>query len=129
MNRTITQIRRHSTILVVGAYVAAIVTLTWLTVANYLGDQLFGIILAEILAFPISFAGTSLRGWLAEALMGEQYSDTTRVSDYVLLGWPGIVMAAILTLLLMRNRTRAVGVTTGSDPGRGHHHRRTLHHL
>ena len=114
MNRTITQIRRRSTMLVAGAYVAAIVTLTWLTVANCLGDQLFGIILEVMLAFPISLVGTSLRGWLADALMGEQYSDPTWVSDYVLLSWPGIVMAAILTLLLIRNRTRAIGVAAGS---------------
>ncbi|GIH66309.1 hypothetical protein Msi02_71260 [Microbispora siamensis] len=105
--------------LTVCAYAAAVLTLTWMTEEGYLGDAMYGVLTMVLMAFPLSLVGTSLYGTLKDAIVGQRHDDPTYgwnynyAWDYVLMAWPGIVMAIALMLLLRRRRTRSAGQVVG----------------
>ncbi|MBT2231656.1 hypothetical protein [Nonomuraea sp. NEAU-A123] len=108
MMRIISRTLRLPAAVTVLSYMAAVCALTWLTVDNHLGDQLYGKLLMLLMAFPVSLATLPTDSWLRVTLIGEPAVDIT-FWDYFLLAWPGVVLAIILTLLLIRQRTRIAG--------------------
>ncbi|RCG21928.1 hypothetical protein DQ384_36285 [Sphaerisporangium album] len=119
MIRVIARVRSLPTAMIVCAYAAAVLTLTWLTQDGYLGDAAYGVMAMILLAFPLSLVGTSLYGMLKDAIIGQKHDDPTYgwnydySWDYVLMAWPGIVTAVALALLLTQRRTRPAATTVG----------------
>ncbi|MEU6410936.1 hypothetical protein [Microbispora sp. NPDC046933] len=119
MIRVIARVRGLPVALTVCAYAAAVLTLTWLTQAGYLGDAMYGVMTMILMAFPLSLVGTSLYGTLKDAVIGQKHDDPTYGWnydygwDYVLMAWPGIVTAVVLMLLLRGRRTRPMGRVAG----------------
>ncbi|MEV0974276.1 hypothetical protein [Microtetraspora glauca] len=105
--------RRHglSAAITVLSYTAAVCTLTWLTIDNRLGDQLYGHLTMLLVAFPVSIVAFLAGSWLSHALIGEHGTAITYGWDFFVLAWPGIVLAVILAILLFRRRAagRAIG--------------------
>ncbi|MFC5826073.1 hypothetical protein [Nonomuraea insulae] len=95
------------------SYVAAIALLTWATINGQLGGYLYGWILMTVLAFPASLLNLFLDGPLRHALIGEPSSDEISVWSYVILAWPGLLMALVLAWSLARHRTRRVAHIAG----------------
>ncbi|WP_214408394.1 hypothetical protein [Sphaerisporangium fuscum] len=93
------------------AYGAAVVTITWATVSNFLGDQLYGILIMLILALPMSIVDWLVGDMVFNVLRGP--ADTAGVTwDFIALAWPGIAMTIVLAVLLTRRRRRP-GLVTG----------------
>lgn len=119
MIRAIAQVRGLPVALAVCAYAAAVLTLTWMTQGNHLGDPAYGVLTMLLMAFPLSLVGSSLHGTLKDAIIGQKHDDPTYgwnydyAWDYVLMAWPGVVTACVLALLLTRRRTRAAGRVAG----------------
>ncbi|MFF4778653.1 hypothetical protein ACFY05_38100 [Microtetraspora fusca] len=84
------------------SYAAAVFTLTWLTIDNRLGDQLYGRLLMLLTAFPASVLGLLVDSWLYSAVVGDDASLAAIVWDYVLLAWPGAALAVCLAFALVR---------------------------
>ncbi|WP_153054658.1 hypothetical protein [Planomonospora sphaerica] len=103
------------TVLVVCTYMVAVFTLVWLTESGRLGDGLYGSLVMIIMAFPLSLVGSSLYGPLKNVIIGQKHTDPTYGWnynydwEYLLKGWPGVVTALLLAILLTRRRTRPVG--------------------
>ncbi|MEV1239131.1 hypothetical protein ACIBO2_18760 [Nonomuraea sp. NPDC050022] len=117
MIRAITRGHSLPTVLIAGAYTAAVLTLTWLTTGGYLGDRLYGSLFMAMIAFPLSLVASPLSEALKGAVLGPndspaywEYSDDL---EYALMSWPGIVTAVVLVLLLTRRSTRLVGLGAG----------------
>ncbi|WP_424534375.1 hypothetical protein ACOZ38_29295 [Sphaerisporangium viridialbum] len=94
------------------AYGAAVVTVTWATVSNFLGDQIYGRLIMVILALPVSIVDWLVGDMVFNALRGGPADTSSGVLDFIALGWPGIAMAIILAILLMRHR-RWLGLVAG----------------
>jgi hypothetical protein len=95
------------------AYVAAVAFLTWATINNHLGDQIYGRLVMSIMSFPISiidwFAGDNLFA----ALRGERHGVDTACWDYMPLSWPGVMTAIVLAILMTLSRTQRAGRIMG----------------
>ncbi|WP_433348958.1 hypothetical protein ACQP25_35280 [Microtetraspora malaysiensis] len=94
------------------SYAAAVFTLTWLTIDNRLGDQLYGHLLMLLTAFPASVPGLLIDSWLYSAVIDNDAFFTAAVRDFLLLAWPGAALAAFLSFLLVRRPAagRALGM-------------------
>jgi hypothetical protein len=85
---------------IVIAYGTAVMTLAWATVSNYLGEQIYGRITMTIMALPFSIVD-----WLVGAAVfnvlrgGPTYASGW---DLAAMAWPGIAMAIVLAVLMMR---------------------------
>ncbi|SEN23082.1 hypothetical protein [Nonomuraea pusilla] len=108
-----TRFRGLPTALIVGAYAAAVLTLTWLTREGFLGDAAYGVMAMVIMALPLSLVGTSLYGTLEGAVTGQGPDYAAPGWQYVLMAWPGLVTAVILGLLLTWRRTRPAATAAG----------------
>ncbi|MGI5491346.1 hypothetical protein [Microtetraspora malaysiensis] len=67
------------------SYAAAVFTLTWLTIDNRLGDQLYGHLLMLLTAFPASVPGLLIDSWLYSAVIDNDAFFTATVRDFLLL--------------------------------------------
>ncbi|WP_433259487.1 hypothetical protein ACQPYK_50410 (plasmid) [Streptosporangium sp. CA-135522] len=103
---------RFGTVTTSSAYLAAVAILTWETINNHLGDQIYGRLVMAVLSFPISlidwFAGDAVFAVLRDAS-----HSTTAGWEYVALGWPGVITAGALTVLMTLSRTQTFGRTFG----------------
>ncbi|MFJ2033198.1 hypothetical protein [Streptosporangium sp. NPDC087985] len=97
----------------VTAYVAAVAFLTWTTINNHLGDQLYGRLLMIILSFPISIIDWFTGDNLFAALRRERYDVDTTGWDYMALSWPGGMTAIVVAILMTLSRTQRVGRMMG----------------
>ncbi|GAA2315371.1 hypothetical protein GCM10010149_78960 [Nonomuraea roseoviolacea subsp. roseoviolacea] len=119
MIQAIAKVRGLSKALVACSYGAAVLTLTWLTQDGHLGDAMFGVLAMMLMAFPLSLAGGSLYGTLQQLIYPTKHDDPTYgvnypyAWDYVLMAWPGIVLAIVLAVLLAWRRTRTAGRVIG----------------
>jgi hypothetical protein len=100
--RLIARIPGLATAMTVLSYALAVCTLTWLTVDNHLGDQLYGQLVMLLIAFPVSIAALLANSWLSKIAIGERTVDIKNGWDYFLPAWSGILMAVILVVLLLR---------------------------
>ncbi|MEV0197878.1 hypothetical protein [Nonomuraea sp. NPDC050691] len=119
MIEAIAKVRGLSTALVACSYGAAVLTLTWLTQDGHVGDAMYGVMAMILMAFPLSLAGGSLYGTLQQLIYPKNHDDPTYgvdypyAWDYVLMAWPGVVMAIVLASLLAWRRTRTAGRVMG----------------
>lgn len=104
MIAAIARVQGLSAALAPGAYGAAVLTLTWLTQDGRLGDGLYGDLAMVVMAFPLYLAAGPLNGALRAHAPGPAY-----VWDFVLMAWPGIVLAILLASLRARVAGRALG--------------------
>ncbi|MEU8268919.1 hypothetical protein AB0B89_17335 [Sphaerisporangium sp. NPDC049002] len=99
MIRFARQRRELSLSLIALPYALAVCTLTWLTIENHLGDQMYGAIVMTLIALPVSIIQIPINYWLREAV------NVTYGWEYPVLAWPGVVTAIILAILLLRQHT------------------------
>ncbi|MEV7964388.1 hypothetical protein AB0O34_00175 [Sphaerisporangium sp. NPDC088356] len=111
MDSSVRMSTRTAPAITVIAYGAAVVTLTWATVSNSLGDQLYGRLLMIVLTLPMSIVDMLVGDMVFNALRGP--ADTAGVTwDFIALSWSGIAMTIVLAVLLTRRR-RQPGLVVG----------------
>ncbi|MEU8266331.1 hypothetical protein AB0B89_04125 [Sphaerisporangium sp. NPDC049002] len=106
MSRNFGMSARIARAITVIAYGAAVVTVTWATVGNLLGDQIYGRLLMVLLALPVSIVDWLVGDMVFNALRGGPADTSSGVVDFIALGWPGIAMMIVLAVLLTRGRRR-----------------------
>ncbi|MEW9527060.1 hypothetical protein [Microbispora sp. NPDC049125] len=91
------------------AYVASVGAVTWATINNQLGDQIYGRLIMAVLSFPVSIIDWFAGDRVFAALRGERHGVNTSGWDYAALGWPGLVTAFVLIGSMTLSRTQLLG--------------------
>ncbi len=95
------------------AYLTAVGLVTWETINNHLGDQIYGKLIMVVLGFPVSILDWLAGDYVFAALRGERHGVNTSGWDYVALSWPGVATALVLIVFMMLSRTQLIGRVMG----------------